>query len=234
VKAASKFVGIPPPPCRRRRRASSRGCGVRRGSPHQPPGGVQRRVPARFDCVQVVHDDEHGLGFLDGDQVVHDEVHPALNVPTPFVFSPAVLQIQNRIARLAGVIARWRVNEAGPPLAGDLGEVPPRAHLPVGDVFRTVVVHARLGDLDSAVLPAGSEECLARRISHLDAVHDQGVVVEAHHLRREGGDPHAVRAPRHVVTLSQVHLHLLGIGRRYADRHPVIGINAGVLRPPGR
>ena len=60
----------------------------------------------------VFHHDDEGLGFALGDQVVHDQAGVALAAPAGFIFAPAVLQIEHRIA-LARVlvVAGRRVNE---------------------------------------------------------------------------------------------------------------------------
>lgn len=68
-----------------------RGDGLRDGSTSE----VQSRALARLHGVQVVHDDDHGLGLFLRDQVVHDHVDVPLNVPPLLVLSPAVQQIEH-------------------------------------------------------------------------------------------------------------------------------------------
>ena len=51
---------------------------------------IQRRALARLHGIQVVHDDDHRLGLLLGDQVVHDHVDVTLDVTALLVLAPAV------------------------------------------------------------------------------------------------------------------------------------------------
>jgi hypothetical protein len=44
----------------------------------------------RFSRIALLHHDDHGLGLLLGDQVVHDVVHPSLHDPAPLVLATAM------------------------------------------------------------------------------------------------------------------------------------------------
>ena len=45
---------------------------------------------------------DHRPGFARGEQVVQDEVHPALGRPAPFVLAHAVLEVEHRVTRARG------------------------------------------------------------------------------------------------------------------------------------
>ena len=92
--------------------------------------------PPWFYCIQVVHDDEHRFGLTFGNEVIHYQIHMALLEPALLVFTPAVEQIENRMAgpRII-VITRRRVNIAAAPFTRDLRVIPTLAHLAVRPVI---------------------------------------------------------------------------------------------------
>ena len=179
----------------------------------------------------VLHDDDHRLGFAGREQVVHDGVHAALDDPTPFILSPAVMQIQDRITfRRVRIVIGRRVDEAAAPGAGDGGEIPPLAHLTVGHVFDFVVVGARFRDFDAAALVVAAEECLAGGVVHLDPIDHQRIVVEPDHQRRRGDAPDAILRLGHVIGFADTNLHLVGVGRPQLEGHAPVGMDLGRLR----
>ncbi len=67
---------------------------------------------AAFIGHSIGADDEERFGFAVGDQVVHDQVGVSLVHPSGFVLTPAVLQIEHRVAGgLILVIARRGVDK---------------------------------------------------------------------------------------------------------------------------
>jgi len=149
------------------------------------PADAQGWALSRFHGIEVVHDDNHGFGLLLGDQVVHDDVDVALNVPPLLVFSPAVEEIQHRVFRFGiRVVVRRRVDVGTPPPPCHFGKVPALPHLPARHVLQGVEVAVRFGNLDAAVVEAGSEERPRCRICDDGAIDGQRVVVEPHYLLR--------------------------------------------------
>src|SRR5664279_1056418 len=81
--------------------------------------GVHGRMPAIATGALLANSTLVGIGlsgdgdtaFFLGDQIVHDQIPAALDGPAAFVLATAVLQIQNRIARLTVVIIRRRIKE---------------------------------------------------------------------------------------------------------------------------
>ena len=195
-----------------------------------PAAPAPVRSCARPGSVAVVHDDDHGHGLLRRDQIVENEIRAALKGPARFVFPAAVLQIQNRIARLrVGIVVRRSVDEGAAPLAGDLGQVRPDAHLSVRHILVGIVVDALLRHFDSACILAGAVEGVTGRVVHRHAVDDQLIVVEARNQRRSGDAPHSVRPFRHVMTAGQRNLDLLRIGGFELEGHAVIAVDSGIL-----
>src|SRR5690606_32940378 len=106
--------------------ASRRGLGrLRAGRRHEAARAEDGAALAGLRRVQVVHHDDHRDGLPLGDQVVEDDVDVALPVPAGLVLTPAVEQVEHRIAS-AGVrvVVGRRVDVGAAPLAGDLREVP--------------------------------------------------------------------------------------------------------------
>ena len=106
-------------PRRRGRRRRAAACGRRGGRLRAAGGGswhrlreratgaVEGRALARLHGIQVVHHDDHRPGLLLGDQVVHDHVDVALDVPALLVLSPAVHQVEHGVLRLGvGLVVR--------------------------------------------------------------------------------------------------------------------------------
>src|ERR1019366_7936427 len=84
--AGSTSWSICAAPGRRRRRRVIARIG------HQTYAGENRRAVTGLDRVEVVHADDHRLGLLVRDQIVHDVVDTSLVEPSRLVFSPAVKQ----------------------------------------------------------------------------------------------------------------------------------------------
>ena len=201
------------------------------GSRNQPARREERRAFARLDGVEVVHHDDHRLGLPGRNQVVHDEIHVPLGEPAGLIFAPAVQQIQNGIARFGvGPVVRRRVDETAAPLGGHLGEIPLLADAAARYILGAVVVHGvGLGDLDSAILPAGSEEGHGGRVGDRGSIDPKAVVVESDYQRRGGHGPYAVGAFGHLESPPDADGHLLGVRGRDAKHRPVVRIDARVF-----
>ena len=115
----------------------------------------------------------------------------------------------------------------------DLAPVLALAHLAVrnGRIEGVVRGHFRLlGDLDAARLLAAAVEGLAVGIVHADAVHEERIVVEAHHqrIRRAGPDPLLILRER-IFLVADVHLHVRRRRRGDLEGGTSLGIHAGIL-----
>ena len=194
--------------------------------------GWGRRRLAGLPRVAALHDHDHRLRLLLGDQVVHDEGDVPLVRPAAFVLAGAVLQVQNWIPRIAiGIVAWRRVDEGAAPVLGRLGVVPALADLAVRHVLREVVIDALLRDLDAAHLLSAAVKRLAAGVVDLHAVDDQRVVVEARHDRVRGPGPDAVVALLGGIALAaeEMELDLLRVRRLDAERDAQVGVDAGIL-----
>ena len=115
--------------------------------------------------------------------------------PARLVLAAAVLQVQDRIARVAIVVVTGRgVDEGATPVLGRLGEVPALADLAVRHVLGEIEVDALLRDLDAAGVLAGPVERVARGVVDLRAVDEHPVVMEPRHLGVRGRGPEAILA----------------------------------------
>ncbi len=211
---------------------SGRGGAVWPGRGRTRRGGRRGRLAGPAG-VALLHDHEHRLRLLRGDQVVQDEAHAALVRPAGLVLAAAVLEVEDGIARLAiGVVAGRGVDEDAPPVLGRLREVPALADLAVRHVLGQVVVDALLRDLDPAGVLAGAVERLARGVVHLHAVDEHPVVVEPRHHGVRGRGPEAVLALRRGVPLvvEEPEFDLLGVRRLDAEGHAQVGMDPGILR----
>ena len=76
-------------------------CRIRPGARRASSGAASAAASTRsrtFVGQAVGHHDDEGPGLTFGDQVVHDQIGAALIPPGIFIFTPAVLQIQHRVA----------------------------------------------------------------------------------------------------------------------------------------
>ena len=83
----------------------------------------------------ILVDNDHGCSFAGGDQIIQDEIFTSLIAPTCFVFTPAMLEVQNRITVSALVVSWRRINENPSCLAGCLRKIPVGSHSAVWDIF---------------------------------------------------------------------------------------------------
>lgn len=205
--------------------------------------GLLERVPRlRSDLggVPLIHHHQHRLRLPGREQVVEDEVHPALVALPALVFSDPVLEVQHRISLRGFLVLTGRaVDERPSGRAGDLRVVPECANLAVRHVLHVVEVGSLLRDLDPAGLLPPAEERLAAGIVDGDPAHDQPVVVEPRHDRRSGHGPDPVLAPDHVertfpepvVSPAGLHLNFLGAGGFEPERDAEVGVDAGYSAP---
>ena len=100
--------------------------------------------------------------------------------------------------------------------------------------MRHIVVLVERGVLcrhfDRAVLPAGSEVGMRRRIRDHGAVDLQRVVMEADDERRGRDGPDTVRAFGHIEARPHPHPHLLRVRRHDTEERATVGVEAGVFR----
>ena len=184
-------------------------------------------------AVAVVHHHDHRDALAGGDAVVHDVGHVALLVPAALVLAHAVLQVQHRILLGALLIFGRSIDIAGADRLLDVAPVLALAHLAVRDgrVESVVRGHFRLlGNLDAARLLAAAVEGLAVGVVHADAVHQERIVVEAHHqrVRRAGPDPLLILREG-IFLVADVHLYVRRRRRGNLEGGASLGIHAGIL-----
>ena len=156
-----------------------------------------------------------------------------LLVPAALVLAHAVLQVQHRVFLVALLIFGRGIDIAGADRLLDLAPVLALAHLAVrnGRIEGVVRGHFRLlGNLDAARLLAAAVEGLAVGIVHADAVHEERIVVEAHHqrIRRAGPDPLLILREG-IFLVADVHLHVRRRRRGDLEGGTSLGIHAGIL-----
>ena len=165
--------------------------------------------------------------------VVHDVGHHALLVPAALVLAHAVLQIQHRILLLAFFIFGRSIDIAGTDRILDLAPILAFAHLSVRDgrIEGIIGGHFRLfRNLDAARLLAAAVEGLAVGVVHADAVHQEGIVVEAHHQRIGRAGPDTVFIFREGIFLvADVHLDVRCRGSGELEGGAALGIHARVI-----
>src|SRR5262245_35637324 len=81
------------------------------------------------------------------------------------------------------------------------------------------------------LIPFISGPGAAMRASQLHAVDDDPVVVETRGLGFGGDGPEVLAVLLGRITLAEVELNLLGVGRLDAKHHPQVRRNARILRP---
>ena len=138
------------------------------------------------------------------------------------ILSASVMDVHHGIFLLALLIIGWSIDEYRPPGLGVLGPVDHFTDLSVGNVLGLEEVHARLGDVYGAGHAAGAEIRLAGRVSHGDAVHDQGIIMVS---GKEGlGDdcPGAGGVLDAVIAATKVDLHALRLGRAHLEHHGIV------------
>src|SRR5687768_16972357 len=144
------------------------GEGVGGGAGATPGGGRRgggRRCVAGARRVAAVHDDDHGLGLLLGEEVVEDEVHAALVGPAALVFAGAVLKVEDGVARVGiGIVIRRRIDAGAAVIPRHFRDVPEVPDLAVGDGFGGVEVRVGAGDVDAAGLTGPAEEGFGGRV----------------------------------------------------------------------
>ena len=101
----------------------------------------------------VSHHDDEWLDLSFGDQVVHDEVGPALVPPRVLVLAPAMLEIKDRILLLAIFILRRGVDKGLAELVGAVRPEKDLLNIAVRDILLGIEISVMSRDLDTA-LPA--------------------------------------------------------------------------------
>ena len=190
--------------------------------------------PVDVTAVSVVHHDNHGLALSRGDLPVQDVGHVALLVPPTLILAHAVLQVEHGVflLRLRLILGRRvDVATAHPPFHRRI--VLAFAHLAVGYVLVVGVIGrflGRLGNLDAAAHPPATVEAIRTGVGHLHAIHQEEVIMEAHHQRVGGHRPHPLRIFRHGILLpANVGHNRLCLGRPQAEHRPSLGVYLWIL-----
>ena len=127
----------------------------------------------------VGHDNDEGLAFALGNQVVHNQIGMALDSPTVFVLAPTVLQIENGIMPFQLlVIARRSVDERATSGVGALREEQDFAKLTMRHILDGVEITIVGRHLDATAPSHGAEEVDTVGIRNFGPVDRQRVIVK--------------------------------------------------------
>ena len=131
-------------------------------------------------------------------------LHVTLLRPSCLVLAHAVLQIENGIALLTGLIFCRSIDQSMTPLARGLSIVVDAANLSVSHtLLRTVVVTLRtFRNLYAASFAVAAEECLGGRVDEIHTTDIHEVIMKAHRERVGDSIPCSIATALHIIFLA--------------------------------
>jgi hypothetical protein len=190
---------------------------------------------AELDFVghAVGHHDEEGPDLALGDQVIHDQIGVALVTPGSFILTPAVLQVQHRIALHLILVVIGRGVDKRP--AGGVGALGGEENLlrsAMRNVLEGVEVLILSGNFDAAFPTSRTVKVQGAGIVECPTIDCEMVVVEAF-IQRSccGARPGAILAFREgsAPASAQAHTDALGLGSHNAKSGIALGVDLRIL-----
>ena len=178
------------------------------------------------------HDNEHGLGFALGDEIVEDDVGTADGGPGAGVIAEAVEQVEDGIGLLAArVVAGRSVNEKVAIVADHAGPVEMMMDFAVRDVVDFPRERRRARDVQfaGAVEKVGLDRVVGR-IEESDAIGDDGVAVIIGSERVGGEGPDALIVLLHGEGLGNAFKGdggFFDVGSAEAEGDAIVGMDFG-------
>ncbi len=140
----------------------------------------------------VGHHHKHGPGLLVRQQIVHDEAGAAHGAPAGIVVAASMEQVQHRVAGIAVVIARRRIDVHAARHVQSGGLVPDDAHLAVRHRPRVFEGRFRTGNFEHVVVARNAGlDLRVLGVHRPDAVNRKRIAVEIRCQRFGGERPDA-------------------------------------------
>jgi len=184
-----------------------------------PSGG---RPASRHGPGAVVHHNEKRNSPTFCEQIVHNQIDLTLIGPAGFIFSAAVLEIENRIAaREIFVVVRRGINKTPPPGLHNPGKVKMLTNMAVRNIFECIKILIAGRYLNTAAPSSGPIEKEAAWVRNLRPVNDKLIIMEPFILGRRNTRPNPLFILRHrIFDASNVQKDALGLRCCYSGQDP--------------